>query len=81
MKMLWMIASISLLVILTYSKVGGVPSAAAQRAEQSVTMPVAADIGTGATLTPQFSEYLFLHQTRYENLPVHAMVDVKACSE
>jgi len=79
--MLWTIGSISLLLIVAYSNFGGAPRAAAQNAERSVIMRVAADLGTGDKLPPRLSEYLFLHQTRYENLPVHSMAGMKSCPE
>jgi hypothetical protein len=79
--MLWVIGSITVLLIAAYNNVGGAPRAVAQGAEQLVAVPVATGIDTGANLSPRLSEYLLLHQNRYENLPVHAMADVKVCSE
>ena len=81
MKMLWMIASISLLLVIAYNNVRGAPREAAQNTEPPVATPVAAGIGSDDKLSPKLSEYLFLHQTRYESIPFHAMADVNACSK
>ena len=74
-----LLGMISVLLIVAYSNVGGAPRAAAQGAVRSAAPQALAD--TGSKLPERFSEYLFLHQTRYENLPVHAMVGMRACPE
>jgi hypothetical protein len=81
MKTIVLLGIMSVLSIIAYNIVGGAPRAAAQSPDRSVTLSTLADTESSGQLPARFSEYLFLHQTRYENLPVHAMMGVKACPE
>lgn len=81
MKTIALFGLLTLLLMVANNKVGIAPSEAAQGSERRVAMPAADDIGTSDNVSPRLSEYLFLHQTRYENLPVHGMTDVRACSD
>lgn len=80
-KTIGLFGLLCLLSILAYSRIASAPSEAAQASDRSVTMraPVAM-VGSG-NLPAGLSEYVFLHQTRYESIPVHAMAGVKACPE
>jgi len=82
-KTIWMFGLLVLLLTVAYNKVSGAPSKAAQGADRSVIMPApVAMAGEGSgVLPPELSEYVFLHQTRHESIPVHAMAGVKACPE
>ena len=81
MKTTVLLGMMSLLLMVAYNNVGGAARAAAQDAERSTTLQALADTGSGGKLPERLSEYLFLHQSRHENLPVHAMAGVKACLE
>ena len=60
----------SLLLTGAYNQVAGTPRESAQ----AVTV-------SSGKLPARFSEYLSLHQTRYESIPSNAMAGVKACPE
>lgn len=60
----------SLLWIGVYNQVAGTPRESAQ----AVTV-------SGEKFPARFSEYLSLHQTRYENIPSNAIAGAKACPE
>ena len=81
MKTIGLFGLLSLLSILAYSRIASAPGEAAQGPDRSVTMlaPVAVE-GRG-NLPARLSEYVFLHQTRHESIPVRALADVKACSD
>lgn len=79
MKTTVLLGMISVMLIVAYDNVGGAPRAAAQGVERLAVLQAPAD--TASKLPERLSEYLFLHQTRYENLPVHAMAGMKACPE
>ena len=82
MKTTVLLGMMSLLLTIAYdNNVGGAPRVAALSPDRSVTVPAQSDPGDGSRLSASLSEYLFLHQTRYENLPVNAMAGVKACPE
>jgi len=77
---------LSLLSIDTCSRIAADPGEAAQSPEWSVTMPGPVATGSGGNLparlsAARLSEYVFLHQTRDEMIPVHAMVAVNTCPE
>jgi hypothetical protein len=76
-----LLGMMSLLSIVAYNTVVGAPRTEALSPDRSVTVPARSDPGGSSRLPARLSEYLFLHQTRYENLPVHAMAGVKACPE
>ena len=81
MKTTVLLGMMSLLLTIVYNnKVGGAPRVAALSPDRPVTVPAQSDLGD-SSLSERLSEYLFLHQTRYENLPVNAMAGVKACPE
>jgi hypothetical protein len=80
MKSIWLLGLMSLLLTAAYN-MGSAARADAQNPERPLATPAPADTERGENLPARFSEYLFLHQTRDESFPVHAMVDVKACSE
>ena len=77
---MWLLALLSLLLIVGYDKVAGTPREAIAGADEPLAIPAAAMENRGK-LPARFSEYLFLHQTRGENLVVHAMTGGKACPE
>lgn len=81
MKTIGLLGLLPLLLIVAYNKVAGTPSEAAQSPDRSVTMPAPAVVGSSGNLPAGLSEYVFLHQTRHESIPVHAMAGVKACPE
>ena len=81
MKTTVLLGMMSLLLIVAYNNVGGAARAAAQSPDRAVTLAALADTESSDKLPARLSEYLFLHQTRYEKLPVHAMGGVKACLE
>lgn len=81
MKTTVVLGMMSLLSIVAYNNVGGSPRAAAQGPDRPVALAALADTESSGRLPERLSEYLFLHQTRDENLPVHAMASVKACPE
>jgi hypothetical protein len=63
-----------LLSLLGYSRIASAPSEAAPGSGGSVTLlaPVAME---------GFSVHVFLHRTRHEDIPVHALAGMKACPE
>ncbi len=71
----------SLLLAGAYNQVAGTPREAAQSPDRSVNMPAPAVSGNSGKLPAKLSEYVSLHQTRYESIPVHAMAGVNACPE
>jgi len=71
----------SLLLIVANNIVGSSPRAAAQGPDRPVALAALADTESSGRLPERLAEYLFLHQTRDENLPVQAMASVKACTE
>jgi hypothetical protein len=79
-KTMWLLALLSLLLIVGYDKVAGTPRGAIAGADQPLAIPAAAPKG-GGKLPARYSEYVFLHQTRDESLAVHAMAGGKACPE
>ncbi len=81
MKTTVVLGMMSLLSIAAYNNVGGSPRAAEQGPDRPVALAALADTESSGRLPERLSEYLFLHQTRDENLPVHAMASVKACPE
>jgi hypothetical protein len=81
MKTTWLIGLLSLLLMAVYGKVAGGPSEAAQSPNQPATMAAPAAMEGSGELPAKLSEYVFLHQTRDENIPVHVMAGVKACEK
>ncbi len=81
-KTLWMLGLVSLVLSAAYNWVAGGASEAAQGPGRPGAMPEPAFmVGSGGTLPASFPEYLFLHQTLHESIPVHSMVGVKTCPE
>ena len=70
MKTTGLLALLSLLLTIAFNQVAGMPREEARAALES-----------GDPLPALISEYVFLHQTRYESVPVHAMAGVKSCPE
>jgi len=70
-----------LLSILAYSRIASAPSEAAQGPDRSVTLPAPVAMEGDGNLGLMLSEYVFLHQSRHESIPVRAMADVKACPD
>jgi len=81
MKTIGLFGLLSLLSILAYSRIASAPSEAAQGPDRSVTMPAPVAMEGSGNLPAGLTEYVFLHQTRHENIPVHAMAGVKTCPE
>lgn len=82
MKTAWLMGLLSLLLMAVYGKVAGGLGEAAQSPKRPATVPARAAIeGSDNKLPAGLSEYVFLHQTRDENIPVHAMAGVKACEK
>lgn len=81
MKTIGLLGLLSLLMIVAANKVEGDPSEAARNADGSITLPGPVGTGGSENLPEGLSKYVFLHQTRYESIPVHAMAGVKACPE
>ena len=81
MKTTVVLGMMSLLLIVAYNNVGGAPRAAAQGPDRPVALAAMANTENSGNLPERLAEYLFLHQTRDENLPVHVMAGVKACTE
>jgi hypothetical protein len=44
-------------------------------------MPAPVAMEGDGNLRARLSEYVFLHQSRHESIPVRAMADVKACPD
>lgn len=80
MKAIWLLGLLSMLLIVANNKVASAPSGA-QGPDRPVTMPVPVAMGSNGNLPAGLSEYVFLHHARNENIAVHAMAGVKACSE
>ena len=81
MKAIWLLGLMSMLLMLAYDKVAGMPGQLSQRLDWPVA-PAGPGAGEDGTALPaEISEYLFVHQTRDEILPVHAMAGVKTCPE
>ena len=81
MKTTVVFGMMSLLLIVANNIVGSSPRAAAQGPDRPVALAALADTESSGRLPERLAEYLFLHQTRDENLPVQAMASVKACTE
>lgn len=81
MKTIWLFGLLALLLTVAYNKVAGAPGEAAQSADRLVTLPAPVAMDDSGNLPAGLSEYVFLHQTRHEYIPVHAMAGVKACPE
>jgi hypothetical protein len=81
MRTIWLVGLLSTLLIVAYNKVASAPSDGAQSPDRSVTTPVPVAMGSNGNLPAGLSEYVFMHQARYESIPVHAMAGVKACPE
>lgn len=81
MKTLWLFALLLSLSLVAYIQIVGVPSEAAQSPGRPGAMPEPAAVEGSGNLPAGYSEYAFLHQTRLESIPVHAMTGVKTCPE
>lgn len=81
MKTIWLVGLLFLLLTVAYNKVASAPSDGAQGPDRSITVPGPVATGSSENLPEGISKYVFLHQTRYESIPVHAMAGVKACPE
>jgi len=77
MKTMWLLALVPMLMV-GYNLVAGSPREASQR---PVAKPTPVLTKGGARLPVGLAEYMFLHQTRDENIPVHAMAGVTTCPE
>jgi len=62
------------LSLLGYSRIASAPGEAAPGSGGSVTLPA-------LVAMEGFSVHVFLHQTRHEDIPVHAMGGIRACPE
>jgi hypothetical protein len=80
-KTMGLIGLLSLLWIGASNKVEGGPSEVAQNPDRSITVPGPVAMESSGNLPGSVSEYVFLHQTRFESIRVHAMAGVKACPE
>jgi hypothetical protein len=74
-------ALFSLLLTIAFNQVAGMPREEARGPDQPIAAPAQAVMVSGGPLPALISEYVFLHQTRYESVPVHAMAGVKSCPE
>lgn len=81
MKTIGLLGLLSLLMIVAANKVEGDPSEAARNPDRSITLPGPVGTGSSENLPAELLKYVFLHQTRDESIPVHAMAGVKACPE
>lgn len=81
MKTIGLFGLLSLLSIVAYGRIASAPSEAAQSPDRSVTGPAPVAMEGSGNLPAGLSEYVFLHQTLYENIPVNAMAGVTACPE
>lgn len=81
-KTLALLGLVSLPLVVAYNmEVAGGASEAAQIAGRPGAMPEPALVGRGGTLPASLPDYVFLHQTLHESIPVHTMAGVKACPE
>jgi len=80
-KTIGLFGLLSLLSIVAYSRIASAPSEAAPGPDRSVTHPAPVAMAGSGDLPAGLSEYVFLHRTRHENIPVHAMAGVQACTE
>ncbi len=79
MKTIWLLGLLSLLLLVVYSKVAGAPSGAVHGPERPVAMTAPLVMQVDDILSERLSEYVFLHQTRHESIPVHAMAGAATC--
>jgi hypothetical protein len=70
-----------LLSLLGYSKIASAPTEAARGSDRPVTLPAPVATERRGVLPAGFSVHVFLHQTRHEDIPVHAMAVMRACPE
>ena len=80
MKTMWLLGLLSMLMV-SYNLVASSPRAAAQGPDRPATLPGPVAIEGNAGIPEGFSEYVFLHHARHENVPVHAMAGVTTCSQ
>ena len=80
MKKMWLLGLLPMLMV-AYNLVAGSPRDASQAPDRPVARLAPFSAKGGARLPAELAEYMFLHQTRDENLPVHAMARVTTCSE
>jgi hypothetical protein len=67
LKVIWIGALLSLLVVVFYDRIN--QGTGAQRPIQSaVTLPLSTNNGADIAISP--AEYVLLHQTRYESMPL-----------
>jgi len=78
-KSIGLLGLLFVLLMVAYSKVEGGPGEAAQGPDRPVALAALPDTESSGRVPERLSEYLFLHQSRDENLPVHTMASVKAC--
>ena len=81
MKTTGLFALFSLLSMIAFHQVAGMPREEAQGPDQRGAAPEQAGMESGGKLPYPLSEYVFLHQTRDEGIPVHAMAGRKSCPE
>lgn len=80
-KALGLFGLLSLLSVAACGRIGGAPSEAAQSPDRPVTMPAPVAMEGSGELPARISEYVLLHQTRYESIPVLAMAGMTTCPE
>ncbi len=80
MKTMWLLGLLPMLMV-AYNLVAGSPREASQAPGRPVAKRAPVLVKGGARLPAGLTEYMFLHQTRDENLPVHAMAGVTTCPE
>jgi hypothetical protein len=80
-KTLGLFGLLSLLSIVACGRIEGAPGDAAQGPDRSVTLPAPAAMEGSGDVPARISEYVFLHQTRYENIPVLSVAGMTTCPE
>jgi uncharacterized protein (DUF305 family) len=81
MKTIWFLGLMTALLTVSYNNVGNVARVNAEGPDPNMATPAPAKAEIDNKLPVGFSEYLFLHQTRAEDLSVPAVVVVKICSD
>jgi len=72
---------LSVLSMLAYGRVASAPSGMALGADRSVMLPPPVAVEGGGNLSERLSQYVFLHQTRHESVPVNVMAGVTTCPQ
>jgi hypothetical protein len=79
MKALWLVGLLGLLLAVAYDKVASIPGEETRRAAATTLISVA--ISDSDLVRPALSNYVLLHRTRPEGVPLHPMTGTDICPE